>query len=144
MFNKITAFKVDENLTVEYPIHEITLDGVIPILFVTTSTSENKKYLNALLKQPKEFTRQLKQNRITSEILDRNRKNDRILYADFVVKDWKHIVDDKGDEVSFSNKNCREFFKALPSWIFDELRTFCGESSNFAGNPDLENTSKNL
>jgi hypothetical protein len=68
-----------------------------------------------------------------ANILSETRDLDRKLYADFVIKGWRNIVDTQGKPVEFSKKRCAEFLAKLPNPLFDQLREHCAELDNFSG-----------
>ena len=45
--------------------------------------------------------------------------------------------------VEFSLEECKQFLGALPNWLFDEMRLFAGNPSNFAEMIDVQVSSKN-
>lgn len=56
---------------------------------------------------------------------------DRDMYAGAVVRGWRYVSDDDGNEVPFSVDACREFLRALPDWVFRAIRVFCRDERNF-------------
>lgn len=142
-FENLRSVDASDETVVEYEIVEITLGGKSPMLIVAPATMQNKRYMNAKLKGSVKNAKKLKNGQLTVKILDELREDDRNLYSHFVVKSWSNVVDDEGDVVDFSQSNCREFIDALPAWIFDELRAFCSEISNFVDQPDDEYFIKN-
>ena len=108
--------------------------------------ASNKPYFNGLLKlQAKGRNRR----RVTPELVDRNRREDRKLYAKYVVKGWENVFDKKGEAVTFTPAVCEEFLGAIETWMFDEFRDFCADPSSFlsdnadSGESDTEDISKN-
>lgn len=142
-FTNLNAVKVSENITTEYRVSQISLEGETPILIVAPATNANRPYMNATLKASAKITQQIRGGRLDSRLLDANRESDRELYTKFVVKGWSNVRESNGQEVDFSLSNCRDFMTALPDWIFDDLRTFCGHSPNFIETLDVETTAKN-
>ena len=129
-----------ENKTI-YRFYQI--EGV-PWLEVTPATSANKPYQNALIKKSSRATRAASQSgRMTPQMLDQNRDEDRELYARYIVKSWGDMVDAKKKKVSFSAENVEAFFKALPDWLFDELRLFCAQPQSFLEDGGSEDLAKN-
>ena len=73
-----------------------------------------------------------------------NRDQDRVLFAKYVVKGWKRIIDSEGNEVEFNEKNCFDFLTCLPDWIFDQVRNFAATPDNFIDDETVSELSKNL
>lgn len=107
-----------------------------PVLQVLAATEANKPYHNALLKRNAKLAQRFRAGRINRQMLERNRDEDRELYAKFVAKGWTKVVDDERKDVKFSAEACHEFFTALPNYLFDELRTFVTDPTNFLPDED--------
>ena len=119
--------------TVEYTLANVTLsNGLSPVLIVASATDANKKYMSALLRQNAQTRRAPK---VTLKTVNQNRDNDVELYANHVIKDWKHVVDENNKPVKYSPKEGRDFLTQLctnnQNWVFDDLRMFCSDMSNF-------------
>ena len=137
-FNSLKSLETSSKTTVEYEIIEITLSGKIPVLTVRPATSNNKLYMNSILHRAVKMARRIKKGHHSVEMLDELRESDRLLYSKYIIIGWRNVVDDDGTAITFSQPNCQEFMSALPGWIFDELRVFCGETSNFVNHQDPE------
>lgn len=126
-FSNLTALSITGK-TADFTFYQ--LEGQ-PILAVRPATQDNPAYTNAALKaNGAQITRGVKA-KIDSEFMDRAREQDRALYAAHVVAGWTGVRDAGGKAVAFSDANCRAFLQALPIYLFDELRTFCGNPANF-------------
>ena len=68
---------------------------------------------------------------MTLEGLDANRADDRELYPLFIITGWGNVFDTNQQPVAFSQSVCKEFIAQLPAWIFDDIRVFCSQASNF-------------
>ena len=118
---------------VEYIMGNVTLsNGMSPILMVKPATDANKLYMSALLRQGAQSRRSPK---VTIKSVEQNRESDITLYADHVIKDWKNVVDEKDKVIKYSPAEGREFITQMmdnnQSWVFDDLRVFCSDMSNF-------------
>ena len=118
---------------VEYAMGNVTLsNGMSPILMVKPATDANKLYMSALLRQGAQTRRSSK---VTVKSVELNRENDVSLYADHVIKDWKNVVNDKNKVIPYSPAEGRDFINQMmnnnQSWVFDDLRVFCSDMSNF-------------
>ena len=113
-----------------------------PYIEVSHAGESNKPYFNALLRRSKKNMRRMRAGAVDAAALADNRDEDRALYPRYIVKGWGIsekagvILDSTGNEIEYSAENVSTFLKALPNWLFDELRLFCGEESNFL--EDLE------
>jgi hypothetical protein len=127
--------------TAPYTIHQI---AGAPVLTVRPATEANKPYFNAVLKRSRNNVRALKAGALSQAMIAENREQDRELFPRFVVIGWADVVDSQGAVVPFTAANCADFLRALPDWIFDDLRNFAGDSVNFAGEmPDIVAKAKN-
>lgn len=128
--------------TARFPIHQI---AGAPVLIVKPATEANKPYFNAVLKKSRRNVRALKAGAISQVMIAENREQDRCLFPKFVVVGWEGVADSKGKDAEFSPDNCEAFLRALPDWIFDEVRNFAGDSVNFTDDdmPDVETRAGN-
>ena len=130
MFEHLKELEVKDK-TAEFPL--TALRGC-PKLIVRPATESNPSYFNEVLRRYSKMIRKVSQKKeitVTTDDLARNRNEDRNLFPKYVITDWKDVVDSKGNNVPFSEENCREFLKALPDWIFDSIGIFCRDNSNF-------------
>jgi hypothetical protein len=94
----------------------------------------NKGWVNATTKH----TLKHNLNRRGIDPVELNRlvvQRDLDLYPQHVVVGWENVFDTAGEAVPFSHGACAEFLRAIPSWIFDEVRLFAITASNFTA-PD--------
>jgi hypothetical protein len=127
--------------TARCPIHQI---AGAPVLIMKPATEANKPYFNAVLKKSRRNVRALKAGAINQVMIAENREQDRELFPRFVVTGWENVSDAEGNAVEFNRDNCEAYLRALPDWIFDEVRNFAGDSVNFAGDmPDIETKAGN-
>jgi hypothetical protein len=115
----------------EYQLHQISMDGISPTLQLLPATEANKPYHTSLLRRNVKNARRIQAGRVDRAFIEESRQEDRELYAQHVVRGWSGVKDDEGKDVSFSPAECLEFLKALPNWIFDELRAFASQATNF-------------
>jgi len=108
-----------------------------PYMEVVHAGESNKPYFNALLRRSKKNMRRLRAGAVDATTLSDNRDEDRNLYPKYIIKGWGCekkdgvILDSANKMIQFSPENVSTFLKALPNWLFDELRLFAGEESNF-------------
>jgi hypothetical protein len=102
-----------------------------PFFVVKPATESNKPYFNAVLKRTRKNTRAVQAGAISSAMIKENRDEDRELFPKFIVTNWGRVTDSRGQEVPFSEGACAQYLEALPDWVFDEIRSFAGNSANF-------------
>lgn len=86
--------------------------------------------------------------KLTADTLDEARDADRKLFVAHVLAGWKDMFDGKGKKVPYNKQNAEQFIKALPDWLFDRIRVFCNEITNFVDDAtisteEVEETAKN-
>ncbi len=141
-FGQLRALEVTADRTAEFILHQV--EGA-PTLVLAPATESNIPLFNAALKHAGRTTNRVKagakQNLGT---IKQGRTQDRELYAKFVVKGWRRVVDVNGDEVPFCRDSCLDFLTALPDYMFDDVREFAREPSNFVDElPDTEAVAEN-
>lgn len=140
-FAHLQNLHVAANATAEYIFYGI--DGH-PVLTVHPATEANKPYFNAVLKRTSRTAKMLRAGgEMNAEQLKEARVEDRELYPKHVVRGWSKVVDSELNEVPFSVEDCEEFLTAIPDYMFDDFRTFCGNPRNFVEHGDPEETAGN-
>lgn len=129
--------------TAEFTIHQVTVNGRSPTLILAPATEANKGYFNALLKRAGKSARKVKAGNINVGLIEENRDEDRDLYPKLIVKGWRDVTDINGTDVEFNVDDCAKFLAQLPSWLFDDIRAFAGDTSNYVEMLDLEVNAKN-
>lgn len=124
-FSHLDDYKVSEKSTSDYVLVQLSNT---PRLTVAPATPDNKPFFQELLKRNRN---RAAPSRITSGVIEQNRETDRETFAKFIIKGWKGVTNKAGDPVEFSQGNCEQFLKAMPDWIFDELRAFATNPHNF-------------
>lgn len=136
-FDNLKAFDVKTDASVKYDITEIRMgDSKTPSLMVQPATEANKPFARAQLARSNKRVRAAGGRGVSLEAIEGTRDDDRTLYPRFVITGWENVFDTDGSPVPFSVKNCEEFLTALPNWIFDGVRGFCTNPSNFAAVTD--------
>lgn len=115
--------------TARYSIFQIEGE---PALILKPANEANKPYFNAVLKRSRRNVKAIQAGAVNQAMISENRAQDRELFPRFVVVGWEGVTDSKGKEVEFSRDNCSDFLRALPDWIFDEVRNYASNSANFA------------
>jgi len=126
----------------EFNLSNITPDGtaefrleVIPgVLIVRPASEANQGYFNALLKRNKpQGGRRLRKAQlgVNAEDIAKNRSEDRELYPKYIVVGMRDVRDTAGQIADDTPENREKLVRAMPNWLFDELRIFCSEPMNF-------------
>lgn len=105
------------------------IDGA-PVLELAHAGESNAPFLNEMLKR----NRRMGGRALTATVLEATREEDRELYARHIVKSWPTapLVDlDTRERAPFSEENVRDFLRELPNWMFDMVRAFAMDVSNF-------------
>ena len=112
-----------------------------PVLECAPATSVNKPFFNAVMRMGKAAARKMRgrKNQIpTAAQLSEVRRQDITLFVEFIVKGWRNVVDKEGNPVEFNAQECQEFLFAIPEDMFDELRAFCLDISNFRDQDEMD------
>ena len=107
-----------------------------PTLTLKPASEANKGYYTPLIKRNSRNSRRIAAGKVNAKMLKQSRDEDRELFSKFVVTDWADVMDSAGEAVEFSKENCYDFLKALPDWLFDEVRQFASEPENFIEDED--------
>lgn len=121
-----THLKPQRKDTAEYPFYEIQGE---PTLIVKHAGESNKPYFNEKLRQAEKLRQ--RRAKVSVELIRDNRERDRELFPKYVVIGWKNVVDAAGNPVMFSKDDCEAFLRALDDEMFDALREYCLDASNF-------------
>lgn len=104
---------------------------------VKPATEANTPYFNAMLRRSAARARRMaRTDRITAEDAAANRSDDRDIFPRYIIVNWEHVYDTKGNLVPFNEDNCREFCAKLPDWLFDRIRQVAGTPERFLGEHD--------
>lgn len=142
-FSHLKKLGVKSDVTAEYAIHQIIVNGEMPTLTLAPATEANSPYFNSLLRRASKASKRIKNGVIKKETIDENREEDRKDFAKHVIKGWKGVTDEKGVAVEFDADSCLEFLEALPNEIFDEIRAFATDASNFSEVLEINSIAKN-
>ena len=127
-FSHLNRLDVTRDRTAELTMYEIEGE---PTLVLAPATEGNKPYFNALLKRSGKNVRRAARGTLNAGMISDNRDEDRVLFPLHVVKDWCGVRDVSGVVIPFSKADCARWLKALPDWLFDQVRDFAGRHSNF-------------
>lgn len=143
-FTYMNNLEVNDNTISELEIYHIRLPGDnVPVLFGKCAGEANKPYYNELLKSAAKDVRVRKTGRITKEMVEERRDQDRELMSKYVITGWRNVVDENLKPVKFSSEECSDFLKHLPRHVFDFVREHFSDPNNFMGDlPTQENVKK--
>lgn len=129
-FSNYSAQREDGAIAKPYTFEE--LQGS-PTIHTRPATSANSRYNNARLKAlGKRTGGGRKKMRVNASTVEAARREDADLLARFCVTGWDPPpVDASKEAVPFSAENCKEFFLAIPDWMFDDFRNWVAEPLNF-------------
>lgn len=114
--------------TAEFALYQ--LEGA-PVLTLAPATEDNAPFFNEAVRRANKKAAVVKAAGVTPDLIRTTREEDRDVYARHVLKGWRGIKDADGEDVPFTVENALEFLQALPGWIFEDIRTFAGNPSNF-------------
>lgn len=107
-----------------------------PTIWFHPATDANKDFLNESLRRVNARAGQNRRGRrVTEEVVRASRDEDREVFAQVCAKRWT-VKDANGEDVEFTADNCLSFFRALPDWLFDDIRTWLTNPANFVDNPN--------
>ena len=138
-FSHLKKLNIEEDRTAEYVIHE--LEPAVK-LTVRPASECNKKYFNAVIRLSKKRTG--RKSSVSLRAIEEDRKDDLPLFSRYIVVDWVDCVDANGKDVPFSVEDCQEFLECLPSYIFNQLRVFCSDITNFYPEEDEDASDEEL
>ena len=127
------GLEITDKSTKRYTFYPITGE---PWVEVAPALETNRPYYNAILRRTKKNARR-RISQVSAAMLQEQRDEDRELFAKHIVKGWGNLKDTTGNPVTFSEKSAFSFLSALPDWLFDELRAWCGDANNFLKEDDM-------
>lgn len=140
-FSKLTNAYDPSNRTAELTLPVATKDdhegrALHVVLTLKHAGESNRRWRDAINRYNAKtgLARKTAQGRGDADSLALER--DLELYPKHVITGWRHVADDDGADVPFTEQDCREFLQALPRWVFDEIRIFAVTAVNFI--PDEE------
>lgn len=132
-FSNLGQYAVEDSALADYTVSGVVLrEGAEPVILVGRHAGEtNKPYFNALLKTAAQNAERLVAGTVDTEVLRRNREQDRKLYPAYVITSWAYVYDAGGNEVPFTEEACVDLFSKLPDHIIDKARNFFASATNF-------------
>lgn len=127
-FKHLKSLDIQGQQTTRFTLYQV--DGE-PWLEIRPAAEVNRNYFNSLLKRSRKNLKRIRAGAVNAAQIAENRDEDRTLYPKHVVVGWGGVRNDEGVEVDFSVEDCAAFLRALPDWLFDELRVFASDVTNF-------------
>lgn len=131
---KTNSNKVNKGVEVEFP-EAMNEDGTVPTFYLAYAGTANKDYTNSLAKRRKGF------RDVANIPEDVARKMLIEVFAESVVKNWKHMYNEAGEVLEYSPKACSKLFNDLPEF-FNLLQQRASELSLYLQD-DVDETAKN-
>lgn len=132
--------KVDAITPRPFELYQIAMpNGEYPVLYVLPATEDNKPYTErALAHLAPRANRRKASPKVMLRLNQELRAFDRIQYPLHIIQGWDNVCDGNGVPVEFSKEEAAAFIAVLPDHIFDLVRDFCSDISNFTAtwNPD--------
>lgn len=139
-FANLNKLTVTADSRFKLPLPQIIQAGGCPVLELAPAMECNKPYYNALLKQTVKNTKRNNVDQIQgiqTNILKHQRKDDKELYAEYVITGWERMPGVDGF-VEFSKENAAEFLDEIDTWLFDIVRAGATSVSNFIEQGDID------
>ena len=133
-FEHLKKQDVAGDKTIEYVMNQLVGE---PVLHVLPATESNKPFWNATLRALNKKKNYNKRN-VTAGMIEQNRKDDKDMYPLYVIKGWDNMLDGKGGTIPYTAEDCVDFVNSLPDYIFDALRDFVTDNTNFVDFLDVD------
>lgn len=104
-----------------------------PSLEVRPATRANKEYFNALLRRMGKLRKSLERGDMTVEMIEKQERMVRELYAQYVIIRLVGWTDAEGNEVESTSETIKALMEQLPDAQFEDLAEFVGDEDNFRG-----------
>lgn len=132
---KTNAAKEVEGVEIQYGPNE---DGTIPTFVISRMGKSNKRYTKALEAATRPYRRQIElgtMNNDTAESLFLG------VFVDTVLKGWRNVKDETGNEIPFGKETAIKVLSDLPE-LYDDLQEKAKSASLFREEA-LEDEAKN-
>jgi len=134
MFEHLKNFKPDGTAWLEMP--EL---GERAEIQLKPATEQNRSYYNGMLKASGKRARSMVKGRISTEDVEKNRREDRKLYPKHVIVGWKNFETEESrgktwedkEFIEFTPELAAELCEKLPPHLFDRIRNFAATPEEF-------------
>jgi hypothetical protein len=132
-FSHLKKQEAKKDSAVEFVIQGVEGDS---ILYVKPALPEYNPAFRKAVLSIAEKNRKLRKKNDDEEL-------DYDIYSKTIVVGWNGVVDASGKEVPFSEDVCKEYLKAIPAWLFTDLKAFSRDVENWMDDIDTEEAAKN-
>jgi len=123
---KTNATKEVEGVEIEFT-EATNDDGSIPTFIISRMGKSNKAYAKALEASTRPYRRQVELGTLKNEVAEGLFLN---VFVDNVLKGWKNVLDEEGNEIAYSKEAAISLMTALPD-VYERLQEEAKLASNF-------------
>ena len=134
---KTNSAKENEGVEIEFPEAEND-DGSIPVFVISRMGKSNKAYSKALEAATRPYRRQVELGTMKNDVAESLFLG---VFVDTVLRGWKHVQDEAGNEILFNRDSAKALLEELPD-VYERLQEEAKSSSNFRDS-SLEAEAKN-
>lgn len=134
---KTNASKEVEGVEIEFPEAQND-NGTIPTFIISRMGKANKAYSKALEAATRPYRRQVELGTLKNEIAEGLFMG---VFVDTVLKGWKNVQDENGEEITFSKEAATRLLEELPD-VYERLQEEAKLAANFRDS-GLEAEAKN-
>lgn len=135
-FSHLGAQKPAGDVALPYTFADIVQDAGSPVIYFLPATEDNKPFFNDNLRNAAAKGGGRRRNKaLTEGAVKKARDEDRVAISKHCAKSWENVVDAKGVPVEFSQEEVLGFLKAIPDWMFDDLRVWLTDPTNWIPAP---------
>lgn len=134
---KTNSAKENEGVEIEFPEAQND-DGSIPVFVISRMGKSNKAYSKALEAATRPYRRQVELGTMKNDVAESLFLG---VFVDTVLRGWKHVQDEEGNEIPFNRDSAKALLEELPD-VYERLQEEAKISSNFRDS-SLEAEAKN-
>ena len=123
---KTNASKEVEGVEIEFPEAQND-NGTIPTFIISRMGKANKAYSKALEAATRPYRRQVELGTLKNEIAEGLFMG---VFVDTVLKGWKNVQDENGEEITFSKEAATRLLEELPD-VYERLQEEAKLAANF-------------
>lgn len=134
---KTNSSKENEGVEIEF-VEAMNEDNTVPTFIISRMGKSNKTYSKALEAATRPYRRQVELGTMKNEVAETLFMG---VFVDTILKGWKNVQDEKGEEITFSKDAAIALLSELPD-VYERLQEEAKLSANFRDEA-LENEAKN-
>jgi hypothetical protein len=123
---KTNSVKETEGVEIEFPEAQND-DGSVPVFVISRMGRSNKAYSKALEAATRPYRRQVELGTMKNEVAESLFMD---VFVNNVLKGWKNVQDEDGEEIEFNKDNAVKLLSELPD-VYDRLQEEAKLSANF-------------